>query len=66
MKAIPQGSILGPLLLNIFKNKLQKLTESTTTSTYADDTQIFHAGNDVVEVEQAINSDLQSVDLSVV
>lgn len=66
MKAIPQGSILGPLLLNIFKNKLHKLTESTTTSTYADDTQIFHAGNDVVEVEQAINSDLQSVDLSVV
>ena len=57
MKGIPQGSILDPLLLNIFKNKLHKLSESTTRSTYADDTQIFYAGNDVV-----INCDLQRVD----
>lgn len=57
LKGIPEGSILGPLLLNIFKNKLHKLTESTTTSTYADETQIFYAGNDVV-----INCDLQRVD----
>lgn len=57
MKGIPQGSILGPLLLNIFKNKFYKLSESTTTFSYAEDTQIFYAGNDVV-----INCDLQRVD----
>ena len=43
-------------------NDLHHETENISLSTYADDTQIFYAGNDTVDVEQAINSDLRRVD----
>ena len=42
---VPQGSILGPLLFNIFMNDLSYVIKKCTLSTYADDTQIFYADN---------------------
>ena len=48
----------GPLLFNIFINDLPHVIDFTILSTYADDTQIFYAGDNVTDVEQAINSDL--------
>ena len=43
-------------------NDLHEVPRNTTLSTYADDTQIFYAGNNEVELEQAINTDLKRVD----
>ena len=43
-------------------NDLHEVPKNTTLSTYADDTQIFYAGNNEVELEQAISTDLKRVD----
>ena len=54
---IPQGSIPGPVLFNIFMNDLVYVIKRSKQSTYADDTQIFFA----LIVKKTINSDLSYV-----
>ena len=43
-------------------NDLPRVINFTILSTYANDTQIFYAGDNVTDVEQAINSDLSKID----
>ena len=51
IKGIPQGSMLGPVLLNIFMNDLGYSVEHSTLCTYADDTQISFADKVPTKVE---------------
>ena len=59
MKVVPQRSILGPILFNIFMNDLSYAIDKCTLFTHADDTQLFKSVEDIDQVEHAINADLK-------
>ncbi len=58
---VPQGSILGPLLLLIHINDLCDTIELCGTSMYANDTAIFYFSNDIDDEHLGLQHDMQSV-----
>ena len=60
---VPQGSILGPLLLNIFMNDLVYTIENSKILNYADDTKIYLSHSEPQIIEGGINRDLESTRL---
>ena len=55
---VPQGSILGPLLFNIFMNNLMYAIKDCRLIGYADDTEIYASHKDPQVVENRLNRDL--------
>ena len=60
---VPQGSILGPLLFNIYVNDLSNAVTESCLHLFADDTTLYHSASSDVDVNSILNADLCKISL---
>ena len=56
-KGVPQGSVLGPSLFNIFLNGIYGFIKKADLFNYADDNTLAYISNNVQEIEQVLTAE---------
>uniref|UniRef100_A0A8C7XUM2 Reverse transcriptase domain-containing protein n=1 Tax=Oryzias sinensis TaxID=183150 RepID=A0A8C7XUM2_9TELE len=60
---VPQGSILGPLLFNIYINDIFNVSKLMKLILFADDTNIFYSTDNQRELIKVVNTELNNIKL---
>ncbi|KAG5897935.1 hypothetical protein JTB14_014049 [Gonioctena quinquepunctata] len=58
---VPQGTVLGPILFNVYINSLFDTHSCGKITTYADDTAIFYSDKDWITLKSTAENDLKSI-----
>ena len=58
---VPQGSILGVLLISIYINDLPTCLKHTSVMLFADNTALYCSAKSSTDLQQMLNEDLASV-----
>ena len=58
---IPQGSILGPLLFNIFISDIFMIIEQSDICNFADDNTLYLCGKSLTDIKENLVSDTESI-----